>query len=130
MRRNRGRVAWVLVVNAVAIYFAVYGSPEVRRLRSYLFTDQPLGPTWQDYLRGVIPATGILFEMVGMKIAKYVNIGYFVVLTGLWGIICIYNWHDMHVRFYSVGYSFLALIVVLVDFRLYRNRPTIPSCAL
>jgi len=129
VRGRLGRIGWVLVVNAVAIYFAVYGSPEVRRLRSYLITDQPLGPTWQDYLRGVVPAVGILFEVLGLKIAKYVNIGYFVVLTGLWGTVCIYNWHDMHARFYSIVYSFLALIVVLVDLRLYRNRPGMPSSA-
>jgi hypothetical protein len=122
VRARLGRIGWVFVVNAVAAYFAVYGSPEVRRLRAYLITDQPLGPTWQDYLRGAIPAAGILFEILGFKMAKYINIGYFVVLTVLWGAICIYNWHDMDARFYSVAYSFLALIVVLVDLRLYRKR--------
>ena len=121
MRGKVGRIAWVFVVNMVALYFAIYGSSEVRHLRSLLVTDQSVGPSWQDYLRGVIPAAGILLEILSLRIAKYVNIGYFLVLTVFWGTICVYNWQDIHARFYAGTFSFLAVIVVLADFYLYRN---------
>jgi len=123
------RIAWVFVANMAALYFAIYGSSEVRHLRSLLVTEHALGPTWQDYLRGVIPAAGIVLEILSLRIAKYVNIGYFLVLTLFWGVVCVYSWQDMHVRFYAGAFSFLALIVVLADFYLYRNTP-IPKGAL
>ncbi len=115
------RLLWVLASNSIAAYFAIYGSSDVRRLQ-YLITQQPFRPTWQDLLRGLIPVAGILLEIFGLKIAKYVNIGYFLVLTVFWGTICIYNWQDMHARFYSVAFCFFALIVVIVDLRIYRNK--------
>ncbi len=125
MRLKWGRIIWVLAVNGIAIYLAVYGSPEVRRLRSFLVSEQPLGPSWQDYLRGVIPAVGILFETLGLRIAKYVNIGYFGLLTVIWGVFWIYSRHDLEAAFYSAGFFFFALIVTLVNLRLYRTRPAV-----
>ncbi len=122
MRLRWGRMVWVLLANGVALYFAIYGSPEVRRLRSYLTTEQPLGPSWQDYLRGVIPAVGILFEILGLWVAKYVNIGYFAVLTVIWGTVWIYNRHDMHAAWYSAICFCFALLATLVNLRLYRSR--------
>ena len=130
MRLRWGRMVWVLAVNGLAIYLAVYGSPEVRRLRSYLVTDQPLGPSWQDFLRGVIPAVGMLAEILGLWVAKYVNIGYFGILTLIWGAFWIYSRHDMEAAFYSAVCFFFALIVTSVNLRLYRRRPAmLPSAS-
>lgn len=122
MRRRLLRIIWVLVTNGIAAYFALHGSADVERLKGLLVTNQPVGLTWQDYSRAVLPVIGILLEVLGIAVAKYVNIGYFAVLVLLWGTICLYNWHDLHARVYSFLYFFLALLVVFVDLRLYRNR--------
>lgn len=119
MRARLPRITWVLLTNGIAIYFALYGSGDVQRLKALLITNQPAGLTWQDYSRAALPAIGILLEVLGLAIAKYVNVGYFALMVLFWGTICLYNWHDLHARVYSFLYFFLALLVVFVDFRLY-----------
>jgi len=119
------RIAWVLLANGVALYFAIYGAPEVRELRSLLTTEQPLGPSWQDYLRGVIPAAGIVLEIWGLWIAKYVNIGYFALLTIVWGVVMIYNWSDSHAALYSGALFCFSLVVTGVDLGLYWKRTSV-----
>jgi hypothetical protein len=116
------RITWVLVTNGMAAYFALYGSADVQRLKGLLVTNQPVGLTWQDYSRAAVPLIGILLEVFGIALAKYVNIGYFAVLVLVWGTICLYNWHDLHARVYSFLGFFLALLVACADLRLYRNR--------
>jgi len=119
------RITWVLVTNGIAAYFALYGSADVhymQRLKGLLVTNQPVGLTWQDYSRAAAPLLGILLELLGIALAKYVNIGYFAVLVLVWGTICLYNRHDLHAHVYSFLYFFMALLVVFADLRLYRNR--------
>jgi hypothetical protein len=51
MRLRWERMAWVLVANGLAVYFAIYGSSEVRRLKSYLVTQPSTGPDTTTQLR-------------------------------------------------------------------------------
>jgi len=112
------RTGWVLVINGITIYLIVYGSSDVRAVKSYLGVGGGT-PTLSDFARGVIPGAGIFCELLGSRIAGYVNTGYFAIASCVLAVLVAFNWTDYRARGYLLVLCVAALFVSVVDAFLY-----------
>jgi predicted membrane channel-forming protein YqfA (hemolysin III family) len=110
----------------MAIYF-IYGRfQEVALLNHLLEQDNRNKMVWIHFaLWTAIPILGILFELVGQRrVAKWLNIGYFVLVGFAFSAIGIVFWSDYHGRIALLP-GLAALAVGGMDYLLYRlTRPT------
>ena len=92
-------------------------------LHSYLATGLPShGPSWQEYAKASIPAAGIVCELLRSRFARYINIGYFLVLAAAYADLTVENWAQPQVRLYGLAIVIPASLVAFADILLYRNR--------
>ena len=122
MRHRRFiRAGWIIAINSLAIYLTVHGSSDVRAVKAYLQTGAPSGgPSLGEYLRGAIPALGILLELVGSRTARYVNVGYFAFVAIVLGAAAAYTWSDYQSRTYLLVFCVPAVVVTLMNVWVYR----------
>src|SRR3954452_9537137 len=93
------RSVWVTFTNGTAIYFMYGVAQQVALLNHLLEQDNRNKSVWFHFaLRAGIPILGILLELFGSRLAKWVNIGYFVFVGAIFSAISVGTWPDYHGR--------------------------------
>ena len=118
--RQAIRAIWITFINTLAIYLAVYGSSEVREVKSYLQGTTQDSHTLLHYFRGLIPGLGILLEWMRSRWASYINVGYFIILASFFGILAAYNWSDFQSRAYLLILCIATFSIAVINFVAYR----------
>ncbi len=115
------RLTWVFLTNGAAIYF-MYGSfQQVALLNHLLEQDNRNKALWFHFaLKATTPILGILLELLGSRFAKWVNVGYFLIVGIVFSTISILAWSDYHGRIYLL-IGLAALVVAGVDCLFYRR---------
>ena len=121
------RKLWVFLTNGAAIYLLYQSFSQVASLNTLLEQGRRNRMLWLGFvLRASIPALGILFEVSGLRFAKWVNIGYFLLVGTGFSVIWILNRTDYHaLPFLFLGP--LAIVVAVVDWFLYRQPRQAPT---
>jgi len=121
------RLAWVTITNAIMLYETV---PLLLPYRG----NHPHISVWsvEGMLSAVVLVCGIAFEIRNSRIAKFLNIGFYV-YRGLWGVFGVLA-AASHVLGYtneSWIYFFLVsipcFVVAIVNYFLYRERASAPT---
>ncbi len=123
------RSFWVSLTNGAAIYLMYGGAQQVALLNHLLEQDSRNKSVWFHFvLRAAIPILGIVLELLGSRLAKWVNIGYFVFVGAICSAISIWAWSDYHGRILLLQ-GLAALVVACADYFLYRRTrsPLAPS---
>src|SRR5258708_18359298 len=91
------RSVWVSLTNGTAIYLMYGSAQQVVLLNHLLEQDSRNKSVWFHFvLRAAIPILGIVLELLGSRLAKWVNIGYFVFVGSVFSAISIWAWPDYH----------------------------------
>jgi hypothetical protein len=115
------RSVWVVVTNGTVIFFMYLNTQPVADLNRLLEQPNKNRFLWFHFvLSASIPVLGILLEFLGSRFAKWVNLGFFLLVGLLFSYIGIWNWSDYVGR----TYLFLALPafgVAVANYFLYRK---------
>ena len=115
------RSVWVSLTNGTAIYLMYGSAQQVALLNHLLEQDSRNKSVWFHFiLRAGIPILGIALELLGSRLAKWMNIGYFVFVGAIFSVISIWAWSDYHGRTLLLQ-GLAALVVACADYFLYRS---------
>ncbi len=115
------RAIWVLLANGTAVYLMYRSAQQLALLDHLLEQDHQNRGVWLHFaLRVTIPILGILLELLGSRLAKWVNVGYFAFAGVVLSAIAILNWSDYHGRVHLL-FGLPALAASLVTYLLYRH---------
>lgn len=121
------RSIWVVVTNGTVVFFMYRNTQPVADLNRLLEQANSNRVLWFHFvLWASIPVLGILLEFLGSRFAKWVNLGFFLLVGLLSSYVGIWNWSDYVGR----TYLFLALpafVVAGVNLFLYRRPRTVPD---
>lgn len=118
------RVVWVFLANGTVVYFFYSGASQVALLNHLLEQDAKNKQLWLYFgLRISIPVLGAILEALGSRAAKFVNIGFFLLIGALFTSTGLLNWSVFEGHLY-LFFGLCALTIALVSFFLYR-RPKI-----
>ena len=133
MSKTRFRLIWIILVNGIALFLVLRGSrPGVPRDLDNYLQRPPHVLGWQDYVRGGIPLLGVLLEVFRHRLAKYVNIGYFLLEAVLFIWAGMALWSEGLLSYYF-SFGIPALFIAAVNYMLYRpegRRRTTPSVTM
>jgi|ERR1700675_377782 len=121
------RPTWILITNGLAVHVFYKSTSQVVLLNNLLEQDNKNKAFWIRFALWVtIPILGILLEFLGSRLAKWLNIGYFIFLGSVFSAVGIWNWPDHHGIIYLV-LGLVALAFAGSDWVLYRAPSRIPS---
>jgi hypothetical protein len=124
------RSSWVLLTNAIVIYISYSSVKQVALLNHLLEQDSRNKTLWLHFaLRATIPFLGILFEFLGWRLAKWVNIGYFLFLGIAYSAAGVWNWPDHHAVI-ALFFGLAALAVAGLSWLFYRRPHSTPATPL
>jgi hypothetical protein len=115
------RSTWVLLTNGLSIYMMYLGVSQVVLLNDLLEQDNKNKTLWLHFaLRIIVPVLGILLEFLGSRFAKWVNVGFFVLVGSASCAISVWAWSDYHGHvLLLIGIA--AFAVAIVDYLLYHG---------
>ena len=115
------RSVWVSLTNGTAIYLMYGGAQQVALLNHLLEQDSRNKSVWFHFvLRAGIPILGIALELLGSRLAKWMNIGYFVLVGAIFSVVSIWARSDYHGRILLLQ-GLAALVVACADYFLYSS---------
>ena len=125
MIRRYIRLAWVVCLNGFTIYFHVQAMHENWQLYHLLETRPPLREFVGGSVGILILTTGIVCEVFRVKVAKYINVSYFLIVGTLYTLFGIVGHHDREAwaLFPLIGLPALAGALVTLAFYWERNTP-------
>ena len=116
------RASWVLLTNGIAVYLLYAGTRQVTLLNHLLEQDFKNRDLWNAFgLRAAVPIVGILLELTSSRFARWVNVGYFLVVGVVFSGVGIFAWPDHHAFVYLL-LGLLALGVSIANYYWYRRR--------
>ena len=123
------RQTWVLLTNAAAIYILYSDVQQLAALNHLLEQDSRNKILWLHFaLKATFPFLGVLFEFLGWRVAKWVNVGYFFLVGIAYTAAGIWNWPDHH-AVVALVLGLPALAIAGVNWLLYRRPHPAPTVA-
>jgi hypothetical protein len=123
------RLVWVLFTNGAAIYLLYANTRQDALLNDLLEQHSQNRGLWFHFaLWATIPVLGIVLEVLGLRLAKWLNLAYFVYFGVVFTAIGILSWPDHH-GFMSLLLGVLALGVTGVSSLFYRRPRSLPAAS-